>query len=517
MLKKTVDNTPFAQINRRQFMARSVSASASIWLSNNASASFLRAEGEALKEHMANDPHRPRYHFLPAANWTNDPNGPIFWKGYYHLFHQYNPNGAYWGDMHWGHARSKDLVHWEHLPIALAPTPGGPDKDGVFSGSAFVKDGVPVLVYTGVSPEVQCLAMPDDHDDDGLIKWKKSGANPVIASPPEGLKVTGFRDPSIWKENDTWLMTVGSGFKGKGGAVLLYESKDIEHWDYVHPLYVGTVAADEMWECPDFFPLGDKHVLLVSTQGSVFYFVGSYRDRKFYPEARGRVDLGKHYYAAKSFDDRGRRILWAWLLEARSDSAQRAAGWAGVMSLPRVLSLDAGGTLRMEAASEIQKLRNKYTSKKDLKIDAGSSAPLSDTYGDSLEINAEFDQAEAEEFGLIVRRSPSGSEETSIGYSRTRKMLLLDTRKSSQNPETKKGVDEGLLELGPHEALKLKIFLDGSVVEIFANGRAVLTGRIYPTRADSLGLAFYAQGGRTRLASLDVYEMSAISKDRLTS
>ena len=185
-----------------------------------------------LQQRLAVDPHRPQYHFLPKANWVNDPNGPIFWKGYHHLFYQYSstiyPQGPKW----WGHARSKDMVYWEHLPMALAPTPGGPDKDGCWSGSAFINNGVPTLVYTGVFPQVQCLATSDDD----MTTWKKFSGNPVVGAPPAGLAVTGFRDPSIWREGDSWLMTVGSGFQGQGGAVLLYGSKDLAHWDYLHPL-----------------------------------------------------------------------------------------------------------------------------------------------------------------------------------------------------------------------------------------------------------------------------------------
>jgi beta-fructofuranosidase len=291
-------------MNRRQF----ISCAGAALVAKSARAKQASKE-QSLQQKLAADPQRPRYHFLPAANWMNDPNGPMEWKDGYHLFYQYNPNGAFWGTMHWGHARSKDLVHWEHLPIALAPTPGGPDKDGVFSGSAFVNQGVPTLVYTGVNPEGQCLARSQD-----MIRWDKFGGNPVVAAPPPSLKVTGFRDPSVWREGDTWLMAIGAGFRGKGGAVLLYGSRDAVHWDYLHTLCEGPafvseplkdwpagdpVAAGEMWERPDFFPLGDKHALLVSTQGFVFYLIGSYRDRKFHPEVQGRADMGGRLYAAK--------------------------------------------------------------------------------------------------------------------------------------------------------------------------------------------------------------------------
>jgi beta-fructofuranosidase len=515
-------------IGRRQFLVRSAAASASVLLNGYAPAA-ARAEQESVQEKLAADVQRPQYHFLPPANWMNDPNGPIYWKGYYHLFYQYNPNGAYWGDMHWGHARSSDLVHWQHLPIALAPTPGGPDKDGCFSGSAFVKGGVPTLDYTGVAPEVQCLATSDD----AMIRWKKYAGNPIVASPPHGLEVMGFRDPLIWREGGDWLMTVGSGLKNKGGMVLLYQSKDAIHWDYLHPLCSGPpflsnsrlasgkydpVAAGDMWECPDFFALGGKHVLLVSTQGAVFYLIGSYRDRIFHLETSGKVDLGSVYYAAKSFDDRGRRILWGWLREARSAAAQRAAGWAGVMSLPRLLTLGPNGTtLHIEVAPEFRKLRGRHTLHTNISARPNAATPLRGCEGDSLEIHATFLPAGAEEFGLKVRRNPDGSEETLVGYDPARRTLALDTRKSSLNPQADRAVTQGRLELGAGELLELTIFLDASVIEIFANGRRALTGRIYPTRPDSLGVALYSQAGRATLKSLDMFRLNAISSDRLTS
>jgi beta-fructofuranosidase len=151
------------------------------------------------RSELAGDPHRPLNHFSAASNW-NDPNGLIQWDGRYHLFYQYNPNGPFHGTIHWGHAVSEDLVHQEDLPPALAPTPGGPDEDGCWSGCAVDDDGVPTLVYTGVRgggrrEEGTCIATSSD----GLLTWKKHLGNPVIASPPQGLDVVGFRDPYVWK------------------------------------------------------------------------------------------------------------------------------------------------------------------------------------------------------------------------------------------------------------------------------------------------------------------------------
>jgi beta-fructofuranosidase len=458
---------------------------------------------------LAADPQRPQYHFLPAANWMNDPNGPIYWQGKYHMFYQYNPNGAFWGDMHWGHAESPDMVHWKHLPMALAPTPGGEDKDGVFSGCAVIDNGVPTAIYTGVNPEVQCIATSDD----GLAAWKKYGGNPVIGGPPPGMQVTGFRDPAVWKEGDTWLMAVGSGFAGKGGAVLLYESKDLRRWSYLHPLVTGKMRADagkakdpvdsgEMWECPDFFPLADQHLLIISTERIVKYMLGSYANRRFQPETPGILDFGSYYAARTMTNTGGRRILWGWLTESRSVDAQRAAGWSGVMSLPRELSLDGSG-LRIRPAEEVGKLRGKQLG--------------ADTAGDCLEIQAEIDPGDAQQVGLKLRAALDGSEQTLVYYDRGTKRLAVDKSKSSLNSAADRKMQSGPFDLAKGEPLRLHIFLDGSVIEIFANERACLTARVYPESPRSTGLGLFGSGGKAKLASLEAWEMRPISPNRLTT
>jgi beta-fructofuranosidase len=457
---------------------------------------------------LAADPHRPQYHLLPAANWMNDPNGPIYWQGKYHMFYQYNPNGAFWGDMHWGHAISEDMVHWKHLPVALAPTPGGPDKDGVFSGCAVIDNGVPTVVYTGVNPETQCIATGSGD----LNEWKKFGGNPVIAAPPAGLEVTGFRDPAVWKEGDSWLMAVGSGFRGKGGAVLLYESKDLRHWTYLHPLVTGRmkegasakdpVDSGEMWECPDFFPFGGKHLLVISTERVVKYLLGGYVDRRLQPETTGGIDYGS-YYAARTMTNTGdRRILWGWLTEGRTEAAQRAAGWSGVMSLPRELIL-YGSQVQMRPAAEVEKLRGKHLG--------------ADAAGDCLEIHAEVDPGDALRFGLKLRAAPDSSEQTLVYYDRAQRLICVDRSQSSTDSSADRGMQSGPFMLGRGEFLNLRIFLDGSVVEIFANDRFCLSARIYPAGPRSTGLGLYASGGTAHMASFEAWEMRPISGDRLTS
>ncbi len=356
--------------------------------SGAAASARLGAQGKsAVGFSIAHDPDRPDYHLLPPHNWMNDPNGPIFWKGKYHLFYQLNPSAAVWGDMHWGHATSTDMVHWQHEPIALAPTPGGEDSAGCFSGSAVVFDGHPVILYTGVRrvPPGQATILDKANNlrecqmlatgtDDSLNQWTKY-MRPIIAAPPNHIASTGFRDPCVWFEDGAWWMIVGSGMRGIGGCALLYRAKkdsNLTEWEYLHPLASGkkngkawpgtaqdVVDSGEMWECPDFFELGNQHCLLYSTERKVLWQSGTYAGLHFTPQQSGLLDHGA-YYAPKSFmAPDGRRILWGWIPETRPEAAFARAGWAGAMSLPRVLHVSETGKLQMEPAAEVNSLRQR--------------------------------------------------------------------------------------------------------------------------------------------------------------
>ncbi|HEV8636430.1 MAG TPA: glycoside hydrolase family 32 protein [Chloroflexota bacterium] len=462
---------------------------------------------------VAGDRHRPRYHFLPPANWMNDPNGLIQWKGRYHLFYQYNPNGPFHGTIHWGHAVSDDLVRWRDLPIALAPTPGGPDQDGVYSGCAVDRDGVPTLVYTGIRPEVQCIATAADAGDPDLVAWRKHPASPVIGAHPEGLEVEGFRDPFVWREPDGWCCAVGSGIKGVGGTIFLYRSQDLVRWEYLHELCTGSVdQTGRMWECPNFLPLGGKHVLVISPipLRKVLYLVGTYADRRFTPEAVGVVDEGGSYYAPQVMRDaQGRWLMWGWLREARSEDGSRAAGWSGAMSVPTVLSLAADGALALRPVPELEALRGAHRRRAEVDLAPTGADPLADVRGDRLEIVAELEPGDAAQVGLRLGCSPGGEEETRVVYDRAAGEVRIDRERASLDPATVRDVRGSAVRLRPDGSLKLQLFLDGSVLEVFANDRICLSSRIYPTRADSRGLGLFASGGRARLRAVDVWEMGS--------
>jgi beta-fructofuranosidase len=502
-------------------------------------------DAAATRRRLATDPHRPRYHFLPPANWLNDPNGLIHWRGQYHLFYQYNPGGPQWGDIHWGHAASPDLVHWRDLPIALAPSPGGPDAGGCWSGCAFDNNGTPTILYTGGNSDAQLPCLAVSHDD--LLSFEKSPANPVIPAPPAGLDLVGFRDHSVWREDGQWYQVIGAGVRGEGGAALLYRSPDLVQWEYLGPLFARSSAerdplwTGEMWECPSFFPLGDRHVLIVSVFAEdpvqfyyPIYFVGTYADGRFTPEHMGLLDLGGHValghtaaadprrqvrtgmrgghcYAPQTFEDeQGRRLLLGWLMEGRSEAAQIAAGWSGVVSLPRVLTLAADGTLRQTPATELRSLRGDHVAYQNTLLSAGHILRVEGIPGTSFELLLEVEPGSVEQIVLAVGCSPDGAERTEVRYDTARGYLTLDGTRSSRDAEALRAERGGPFALVPGEPLRLHIFVDGSVVEVFANERACLSGRIYPTRADSCGIELTVRGGAAVLIRLDAWKLDGI-------
>ena len=464
---------------------------------------------------LAADPHRPQYHFLPPANWMNDPNGLIQWRDHYHLFYQYNPHGPVWGSIHWGHAISDDLVHWRDLPIALAPTPGGVDEYGVFSGCAVDDDGVASILYTGVRRladasrvELPCLATSSD---DELRTWHKHPHNPVIASPPPGVDVLGFRDHTVWKEGGTWYQLIGSGIRGVGGTVFLYRSADLKRWSYVHPILVGDPhQTGEMWECPDLFRIGDEHVLVISPVPlrQTMYFMGSFDDHRFTPRSEAVVlDAGGYLYAPQSFtDSQGRRIMFGWLWEGRAESAQRAAGWAGVMSIPRVFVPRPDGRLGMQPVPELKALRRQHTSIGSVALHSRLQVDLR---GAALEIAAEIAPGSAAQIGVRVLCAPHGEEQTVIVYDTAADRLSIDRQRSSLDPDVQREEHGVRLGLAAAEPLRLQVFVDHSVVEVFANGHTCLASRVYPTRPDSLGVELFATGPGARLQALDAWAMGS--------
>jgi beta-fructofuranosidase len=527
--------------SRREFLKASASAAA--FLSAKQNVPLLDAldtsRDDALRARLAADPLRPQFHLLPAKNWMNDPNGPIYWKGHYHMFFQYNPNTAVWGDMHWAHAVSDDMIHWRHLPIALAPTPGWDDADGCFTGSAVENRGTATILYTGVkttSPdratlcdgvhnfrEVLCLATSGDLQLRTWNKWK----DPVV-QPPQDPRLTGFRDPFLWRgsnvaemgrssaappqdRNDTWYLGVGSGARKQGGQVLLYRSNDLRAWEYLHPLASGKwteresinpVESGEMWECPDFFSLGKKHVLLYSTAGKVIWETGELDPKElvFLSEKQGILDHGAYYAQKTQLDANGNRILWGWIPEKRPDDELRAAGWAGCMALPRLLSLTADGDLEMQVSPQVEALRGTsfhvYGSSTAERISPAREFEIKDIAGEISwgSLAPRFTLSLADQAGTWV--SVSFDAEGTVA-----KLTLNETTielPPTQNPDH-----------------KLRMFLDGSVAELICNNRHAITSRVY--RKPDGPLRISPESTLPRIYELNVWQLRAVSNNRLTT
>jgi beta-fructofuranosidase len=484
----------------------------------SAAAAALLARGAAAQTAagtLADDPMRPQFHLLPARNWMNDPNGPIYCNGRYHMFFQYNPQGATWGNMSWNHAVSPDMLHWSHLPLAMTPTPGGPDAYGCFSGSAIQVGGRVYFVYTATkesTPELatirdgqnriqesQCLAWSDDRE---LLHWTKD-PNPIVARPPRGMNFTGFRDPSAWHQDGWYYMTVGSGESRVGGSVLLYRSPDMKSWQYLHPLATGAWNGKptpnpcddgSMWECPDFFALDGGHVLIYSTLGKVFWQSGEL-DRtamRFHAMKQGVLDLDAFYAPKTQTDARGRRILWGWMRERRPEAAMRAAGWSGMMSLPRVLTLDPGGTLRMRVLPEAAKLR------------AGRIASVSAASGRAATLT--LPRATGE---LLCTGTKGSAFELTLTAASTPLMGI------SYSPQTHTITANGKqIALEPNDAPTLHAFVDGSLVELIVGERIGYALRFYYKSAIAPDVHARLTGTNVKA---EAWKIDPISPNRLTT
>lgn len=481
-----------------------------------------------LRELLSTDPHRPRYHLLPPEGFFNDANCTIFWNGRYHVFYlgrMPNPNADEWLPV-LDHSSSCDLVHWIHHPPAIKPATDGSMPRGIYSGDAIENAPVPTFIYH-VPGQGTCIATSDDEN---LIDWTPSPANPVIPIPDEPQEYYVF-DPCAWYENGTYYALIGNkntrnGYEGD--ATSLFRSADCMHWEYRGPFYKSSRRwTDEVEDCacPDFFPLGDKYMLLMHGHrpyGMAHYYLGRYEDEQFYPETHGRMNWqgGQLSGPETLLDDKERRIFFGWIREARP---WEKYGWASVMTLPRLLSLNEDGSLCIEPAPELEKLRVNHYHQEATQLKTDMEGNIAAVYGDCLELKVEIDPREATAFGVKVRRSPDGEEETAIVCSLTTETLTIDLTKSTLDdgvkyprltPRDEDGGERWTssqaapFKLVDGEPLKLHIFLDRSVLEVFANSNLCLTQRIYPTRADSLGISIFARGGEAFLNRFDAWTMT---------
>ncbi|XP_049361805.1 acid beta-fructofuranosidase 2, vacuolar [Solanum verrucosum] len=475
---------------------------------------------------------RTSFHFQPKKNWMNDPNGPLYYKGWYHLFYQYNPEAAVWGNIVWGHAVSKDLIHWQHLPVAMVADQWY-DINGVWTGSAtFLPNGDLIMLYTGSTNElaqVQNLAYPADPSDPLLRKWIKYEGNPVLIPPP-GIGLKDFRDPTTaWTTPEgKWRITIGSKIN-KTGISLVYDTIDFKKFELLKGVLHG-VPGTGMWECVDFYPVSKivengldtsengpavKHVLKSSLDDdrNDYYALGTYDagagkwvpDNPIIDVGIGlRYDYG-NFYASKTFYDqeKKRRVLWAWIKETDSEAADICRGWASLQSIPRTIKYDkkTGSNIITWPVAEVENLRSNNNEFNKVVVKPGSIVPLEVGSATQLDIMAEFEVDQnvlkkvdgsnatydciksggsAERgalgpFGLLVLTDNSLSEQTPIYFYIAKDLtgnfntfFCNDLTRSSEATDVRKLIYGSTVPVLQGEKLSLRALVDHSIVESFA-------------------------------------------------
>ncbi len=501
---------------------------------------------EEIVEKTITDRERPLFHLSTRVGWMNDPNGFSYYKGKYHMFYQYHPYDIVWGPMHWGHAVSEDLIHWQYLPAAMGPDEPY-DQFGCFSGSAItLDDGRQLLMYTGVSKESQpdgslkevqkqCLAVGDGLD------YEKYSGNPVITADklPEGAGSFDFRDPKILRKPDgTFAAIVGNRpIKDKSGQILVFSSKDGFHWEYDHTLDTNRCRYGRMWECPDFFELDGKDVLLVSPQdmlpegfeyhngNGTLCLIGHLDENgRLAEEQNQSIDYGIDFYAPQTvLTPDGRRVMIGWMQNWDTSGAMRGEDlkWFGQMSLPRELHVK-NGRLYQQPIRELENLRRDRIEYKDVKVegpdedlssslalnlaekDSESEITLDGVKGRCVDITMKIRPEEAGRlFDRFTIKFASSGEHYSMLIWRPKERILRIDRKFSGSRRAIIHQRRALVP-GEDEAISIRLIVDRFSAEAFIDdGIQVMTITLY-TEQEAGGISFSCRGK----AMLDVEKYS---------
>jgi len=438
------------------------------------------------------DPARPIFHVTSPGNWMNDPNGPIYYKGYYHLFYQLNPFSDGSGPKYWGHVRSRDLAKWEPLPIALWPSSEAGEAE-VWSGCCTINGmGQPMIFYTSIAPGKSAQTHAEQWaalGDDDLIQWRKSPSNPVLSETLHGAKkIYDWRDPFVFHEKDkTFLVTGGNLNETKGGqaAVNIYEAQNaaLTEWKYRGVLFLIPDPAARTAECPNFFKLGNEWVLFVSPYGKVQYYVGDFDAEtcRFHPRTNGFLDYGPNFYAPNTMQvPDGRRLVWGWVT-----GFPEGHGWNGCLTVPRLLSLSRDGQLEQNPAPQLAKLRGKA-----VKFQNGLVGICNTN---TMEIQAEIDLPTAKTFEMQI--GDAGSKSLIVVSFNGTELQVMDAKAP--------------LTLTGGRKLNLRIFLDRSVLEVFANGTVCITKTIQPPAA-AANLTVHVDGGSSTAKLIHAWPIKTI-------
>lgn len=467
---------------------------------------------------------RPVYHMSSPVGWMNDPNGFSVYGDVYHLFFQYHPFSNAWGPMHWGHCESEDFIRWKYLPVAMAPDESY-DAGGCYSGSAIEADGKHVLIYTGIIDEytedgshdyrqVQCMAAGDG------LNYRKYKENPVIQGDdlPRGCSTEDFRDPKIWKEEDGYYLVVGNRAADGYGQILLFGSGDLEHWRFLTVLDQSRGEYGAMWECPDFFPLGDKQILLVSPQdmeavgyefhngnNSIFIY-GTYDKStlQFKREKVTSADYGLDFYAPQTLlTDDGRRIMIGWMRSWDSKVMNDGFDWSGMMTIPRELSLKDGKIYQ----NPVRELESYYQNKREYRDQSiTEKTEFEGIRGRVIDLQVEITSSAFHHFAIHFAHNEK--YEMVLQYNQIRKCLTIDRTYSGlvrdvvcrRKMEAKPFTAEGNTEI-----LKLRLLLDRYSVEVFVNDGEKVMSSVFTTPMEADGIVFDTDGeARINIVKFDI-------------
>ena len=484
-------------------------------------------EYEAIKEREISGEDRPLFHLSSRVGWMNDPNGFCWYQGACHLFYQYHPYDTQWGPMHWGHAVSEDLMHWEYLPAAMAPDMPF-DRDGCFSGSALeLPDGRMLLMYTGVvkrkKPEgglaeyqAQCLAVGDG------LEFEKQEGNPVLTGDdlPEGFSRTDFRDPKIWQcEDGTYRCVAGNRPKDGSGQILLFASEDGFHWTFRKVLVENRGRYGKMWECPDFFSLDGYQVLLVSPQdmlpqgleyhngNGTLCLIGTYdsETETFEQQYDQAIDYGIDFYAPQTtvLPD-GRRIMIGWMQNWDTCNVRNeGCRWFGQMSLPRELSVK-NGRLFQRPVRELEALRCEKVEYRNVLVEGQVELPqIRGRFVDmELEIRRDDTTGDGGYRKFTILFAQKEEFYMSLTYDPVESILKLDRKFSGIR---RGGIHQRRVHIPcRNSTLKLRMILDRYSAEIFVNGGEYVMTMTFYTEDEAEGITFLAQG----VAKMDIIKYS---------
>ena len=457
---------------------------------------------------------RPKFHLTPYVGWTNDPNGFSFYDGKFHLFYQSNPYDTVWNAMHWGHAVSEDLLHWEYLPCAMAPDEPY-DSFGVFSGTALtLPDGKHLIMYTGVRKEggdlaeelqTQCIAVGDG------IDYHKFSQNPVIdvSDLPEGTSRNDFRDPKIWQEEDgSYRCIVGTCRTNRNGVILQYRSDDGFAWEYESILIENDGRFGRMWECPDFFTLDGKQVLICSPQdmlpegfeyhngNGTLCLIGQLDETKkhFTYEHNQAVDYGIDFYAPQTaLAPDGRRIMIGWMQNWDTCDQQGAKerGWFGQMTLPREVTIE-NGRLHLRPVRELEQYKSNKVVYNNVRMDGEMT--LDGIRGRTVDMEITIRPANKEKnfHKFTICFAQNEQFYTKVSFRPYESVLKLDRKHSGSR---RAFIHQRRAQVNTYDGeLKLRIILDRFSAEVFVNdGEQVMTATVM-TDLIADGISFIADG-----------------------